>query len=661
MAVTPGAGDSCSPQPEASLEVKARVEGVIRPSTGYRWYGSVLVRAEGIGRVALLMTGSIAQWLRPGEQVVLASTGEPHDFAGGLRILEPGEYTLTRLTSEGPVLVWPPWCRLYEVKKPYYHGVVMAREASSESDYEAVAGLEQYHYASKEELVAIWKCPRCGTVVEANTRPKCPKCGARMILQEIRGSLPSSRFLVLELLTRKPYEPRIIGYVRVDTPIPLMHRRIPTPDGGFRVEKLIREKVFPPDWFHPTFWPIKPPERRKILCMYRELAPIYGRRLARAIVGSRIAEEALARANTAAARIARVVVHPDFRGGGIGVLAVRAALDWIRGRRVPEMRRRKHIVETIAAMARYNPFFERAGFRYVWDTASGRPVLMYPLSEEARRRLEEFLAKDPVASRHGGILYRPRYKPAPPLSAPIRFRDVSKGYSSELSLEGLPAEVAEALRAFGVERRVVERRVIDEANITIEPGDIVAVVGASGAGKTTLLRLVIGALDKAYSSRPEYRPDSGEVEAPPNPRLAALIPGEIEPEFGGGSLLEEITRITGNVQEALEVLSISGISDAVLYRARFWELSTGQRERAKIAALLASKPNILVIDEFMAHLDPTTARWVAGRIARIAREHGMTVVAATHRREVVEALQPSKILVVGYGKIVEVSNVEEAL
>jgi ABC-type ATPase with predicted acetyltransferase domain len=644
---------------EPALSFEARVTGRARPFTGYRWFGAVYV-ARGEERVALLMTGSVAQWIQPGEKVRVEAYTEPHPLGEGLRVLGWDEYRLYRLTRWGEVLVWPPWRRVYRIEKPYYSGVILAREATSERDYEAIASLEQYHYASKEELVAVWKCPRCGMHVEANTRPRCPKCGAPMVLQEIRGSLPSSRFLVLELVTRRPYEPRIVGYVRVDTPIPLMHRRVPAGD-GHTVERLIREKVFPPDWFHPTFWPLKPGERRKILAMFRELAPIYGRRLARAIVGSRIAEEALARANTAAARIARVVVHPDFRGGGLGVLAVRAAVEWIRERRIPEMKRPKHVVETIAAMARYNPFFERAGFLYMWDTASGRPVLMYPLSEEARRRIEAFLSSDPHARLHGGRLYRPRYRPAEPLAGPIRLVDVSKGYSSELSLEGLNPQVAEALRAFGVERRIVERRVLSEVNVEIAPGDIVAVVGASGAGKTTLLRVILGALDRSLADRPEYRPDSGRVEAPENARPAALIPGEIEPSLGGGSLLEEITRITGDVIEALEVLSTSGISDAVLYRARLSELSTGQRERAKLAALLASKPNVIVIDEFMAHLDPTTARWVAGRVARIARSHGMTVIVATHRREVVGALQPNRILVVGYGRVTEASSPAEAL
>ena len=642
-------GASCD-ELKPVLSFEARVAGRVLPLGGYRWHGILVVEADPWGRVFLVMTGSVAQWLVPGERVRVEASVEPREAPGGY-MLNACDYRLVRLTRWGEVTVWPPWNRTLRVEKPYYKRTIVAREASSVRDYEEIAGLEQYHYASKEELVAVWRCPRDGTLVEANTRPRCPKCGAEMLIQEIRGSLPSSRFLVLELVDRRPYEPRIIGYVRVDTPIPLMHRRVPRPDGSYTVEKLIREKVFPKDWFHPTFWPLKPSERRRILALFRELAPIYGRRLARHIVGQRLAEELLARVNTAAARIARVVVHPDYRGGGLGVLAVRAAVEWIRDRRVPEMKREKHIVETIAAMARYNPFFERAGFYYMWDTASGRPVLMYPLSEEARRRIQEYLERDPVGRSHGGRLYRPRYKPAPPLPAPLRLEGVTKSYRSELSLEGLRPDVAEALRAFGVEKRVVERTVLREVTLEIEPGSVVAVVGASGAGKTTFLRMILGAA--LGLENPLYKPDEGRVDVPKGAVAAALLPGELEPVFGGGSLLEEISAKTGDVVEALEILSASGISDAVLYRARFEELSTGQKERAKLAMLLAEKPNLLVVDEFAAHLDPITARWVAGRIAKLARAHGITLIVATHKREVLEALQPDKVLVVGYGRIVE--------
>ncbi len=639
---------------KAPYVLMGKVVSYFKPKTGYRWNGGVLVDSGDAGLVGLLMPGNVAHWLVRGEEVEVRACCEPRPLKD-YGVYGFSDYVLHRFWDGEPVLVWPPWRRVYTVRRGDEEIRVLAREAVSEEDYSGISELEQHHYASKEEVVGVWKCPKDGTMVEANTRPLCPKCGTPMVIHEIRGSLPSSRFLVLELLDRRPYEPRIVGYVRVDTPIPLMHRRI-VKNGKVRVERLIREKVFPKDWFHPTFWPITPKERRQLVRRFKELASIYGRRLARTMLSHEISDVMLARVNTAAARIARVVVHPDYRGGGLGVTAAKAAVDWIAERRIPEMRRRKHVVETIAAMARYNPFFEKAGFRYMWDTASGRPVLMYPLSEEARRIIDEFLKSDPYARMHGGVLYRPRYKPAPPLEGPIVFRGVSKSYRSELSIEGLPSEIQEVLKAFGVERRLVERRVLESVDLEIRPGEVVAVVGASGAGKTTFLRLVLGAAGAVKGE--QYQPDTGEIVVPGNAVVSALVPGEVEHEFGEGSLLEEITRLTGDVVESLEILSIAGISDAVLYRARIWELSTGQRERAKIAALLARRPNLVVIDEFAAHLDPVTAGWVARRLSKFARQHSVTLIVATHRREVLRNLYSDRVLVIAEGRVSESSGAE---
>ncbi len=637
------------------VPIEARVVRPLVPRVGYRWVGGLEVEYEGV-RITLLMPAAIARWLAPGERVRVRILEEPTRIDGAI-VVPRDSFELDRYWDGDWVRVWPPWRRearlvRYDTLRgePLYEYRIVAREAVTEEDYRDIVSLEQYHYASKEEIVAIWRCPVCGRYFESNTQPKCPQCGVPAKLQEIRGSLPSSRFLVLELVNRKPYEPRIVAYVRVDTPIPLMHRRI-VEDGLVKIEKFIREKVFPKDWFHPTFWPLAYSKRRAIIERYRELLEFYkSKRLARAAVGEEIAEEALRRANTAAARIARVVVHPDYRGDGLGVLAVKLAVEWIRERRIPEMKRRKHIVETIAQMARYNPFFEKAGFIYMWDTASGRPVLMYPLSEEAKRRIEEFLRNDPYASKHGGRLYRPRYGRIEPLEGPIRLVNLSKVYRSELDISRLPRELQEILRAFGVERRLVERQILRNVNLEIKPGEVVVVIGASGAGKTTLLRMIIGAA--AGIEDENYRPSEGRVEVPANTRVEYLLPGEHEPDFGSETLLEHVARRAGDPVLAVEILNAVGLSDAIFYRARFSELSTGQKERAKLASLLASKPNLLVIDEFAAHLDALTAQRVARKLGQLVRSAGITLIVATNRPEVIRALSPDKLVFVGYGTAV---------
>jgi ABC-type ATPase with predicted acetyltransferase domain len=73
-----------------------------------------------------------------------------------------------------------------------------------------------------------------------------------------------------------------------------------------------------------------------------------------------------------------------------------------------------------------------------------------------------------------------------------------------------------------------------------------------------------------------------------------------------------------------------------------------------LALLLAERPDLLLIDEFAAHLDVPTARRVALGLGKLCREAGVTLVAATHRPEVVAALDPDLLVYVGYGGLTTV-------
>lgn len=623
--------------------LRGKVVGSEIPRFKHRWFGILEVEAKD-EKYRLYMSG-VAQWFMTGDEVEIHVKEKPK-VKNGEKILDFDDYELYKFYQGDKIKVWPLWEEEYEAKRYspltgelLYTYKIKAREAIYESDFEAIAELEQYHYTSQKEKVALWRCEN-GHIFEANTKQKCPICGSEDVhILEIKGSTPASRFLILELENREEYEPRILAYVRVDPPIPLMHRRLPNGE----IEKNIREKVFPEDWFHPAFWP-----ERILKELYEDLKKKYPKKVARSMLWEKAKWQALRESNTAGARIARVVVHPDYRSDGLGQLSVKAALEWIKERRIPEMRKRKHIVETIAQMARYNPFFEKVGFKFLWETASGRPVLFYPLSEEAKEYIGRFLKEDPYAPKDGK-LWRPSYGKVEPLKGSIVFKNVSKVFESELDIKSLPEEIQELLKAFGVRHRVIQRPVLRNLNFEIKPKELIVVVGASGAGKTTLLRLILGAAKGYWEEK--YRPTSGEIEVPENIKVSVMIPGEFEPEFGSESILEYVYRKIKDLNAAVEVLNRSGLSDAVLYRAKFSELSTGQKERAKIASLLAEKPNLLLMDEFAAHLDTLTAMRVAKKVSEIIREAGITAMIITHRPEVVKALDPDKVLFVGYGTV----------
>ncbi len=591
------------------------------PRPTYRFAGFVTVQSEEGKTYRLPMPGTVAQWLTP---------NTPYDLEL-LRADEELGFDDYRL--RGKVLIWPPFQNTYTLERhspltgnPLYTYRVRAREARYERDYEAIVDLEQYHYASDEEILAVWYCPHCQRYQEANLRPACPQCGQPMRFHDLKSATRGSRFLVLELLERAAYEPAYVGYVRVDPPIPLMNRRLP--DGT--VERRIREKVFPAQWFAHPFAP-RVDDSDKDWWQAQE--------------------EALRDARSPVSRLARVVVHPDYRVDGLGQQAVRAMLDWVKRRWIPEMRVAKQAVETIAMMARYNPFMEKVGFIYLWDTGSGRPVLYYPLTRRAQKYIDRFLHSDPVASQHGGHLYRSRFAPVEPLARALELRDLSKAYTNRLTLERLSPPVRTLLEAFGVRHRVIQKVVVRNANVTIAPGTVTVIVGASGSGKTTLLRVLYGLA--TGRDDPMYRPDAGTFQVPENARVQALLPGEVEPDFGDQPLVEALFRLVEDEALAVEILNYVGISDAVLYRAPFGELSTGQKERARLAWLLAHRPNLILVDEFAAHLDMHTAMRVARRFSSLARQKGITLVLVTHREEIIATLEPDMIYIVGYGTVVE--------
>ncbi|MBP1913059.1 ABC-type ATPase with predicted acetyltransferase domain [Thermococcus stetteri] len=306
----------------ALMIVRGKVAGNEIPRFKHRWFGVLDVDAG--EKYRLYMTGNVAQWFLTGDEVEIEILSKPKD-RNGVKVLDFDDYRLWKFYNGEKIPVWPLWEKELEAKRYspltgelLYTYKIRAREAKYESDFEAIAELEQYHYASQKEKVALWRCEN-GHIFEANTKQACPVCGSEDVhILEIKGSTPASRFLILELVEREEYEPRILSYVRIDPPIPLMHRRLPNGE----VEKNIREKVFPEDWFHPAFWP-----ERIMKKLYEELRKKYGRKLARSYLWEEAKWKALRETNTAGARIARVVVHPDYRSDGLGQLSVKSALE----------------------------------------------------------------------------------------------------------------------------------------------------------------------------------------------------------------------------------------------------------------------------------------------------------------------------------------------
>jgi lipoprotein-releasing system ATP-binding protein len=181
--------------------------------------------------------------------------------------------------------------------------------------------------------------------------------------------------------------------------------------------------------------------------------------------------------------------------------------------------------------------------------------------------------------------------------------------------------------------------VLDDLSMTVERGEIVAVVGESGTGKSTLLHL-IGALDRPTSG--SVAVEGTDLFAKDDEELAAFRNRAVGFVFQFHHLLPEFTALENVAMPALiqhrsmqevtprarELLDMLGLADRAEHRPS--ALSGGEKQRVAIARALMNEPALVLMDEPTGNLDARTAEPLHREIERLSRETQQTFVLATH-------------------------------
>lgn len=209
-------------------------------------------------------------------------------------------------------------------------------------------------------------------------------------------------------------------------------------------------------------------------------------------------------------------------------------------------------------------------------------------------------------------------------------------------------------------------KALDHVSMTIEPGEIVGIIGYSGAGKSTLVRMING-LDTPSSG--ELLLDETNIVGMSERKLRGIRRniGMIFQQFNlmssrtAAGNIEYPLQLQGvgkqeRAQRVQELLDFVGLGDKG--KSYPEQLSGGQKQRVGIARALATNPSLLLADEATSALDPTTTQEVLDLLRQVNKEFGITIVVITHEMEVVRSIA-DKVAVMENGRVVEQGSVYE--
>ncbi|MBD2326402.1 TOBE-like domain-containing protein [Alkalinema sp. FACHB-956] len=209
-----------------------------------------------------------------------------------------------------------------------------------------------------------------------------------------------------------------------------------------------------------------------------------------------------------------------------------------------------------------------------------------------------------------------------------------------------------------VSKRFGSFQALDQVNVDIESGSLVALLGPSGSGKSTLLRLIAGL----------ETPDSGKIFLTGKDATYQSVQARnigfvfqhyalfkhmtVRRNIAFGMEIRKMpaTKIQRRVEELLDLVQLSGLGDR--YPS---QLSGGQRQRVALARALAVEPKVLLLDEPFGALDAKVRKDLRAWLRRLHDEVHVTTVFVTHDQE--EAMEVSdQIVVMNKGKVEQVGT-----
>lgn len=204
-----------------------------------------------------------------------------------------------------------------------------------------------------------------------------------------------------------------------------------------------------------------------------------------------------------------------------------------------------------------------------------------------------------------------------------------------------------------------EMQALKNINLKIEDGEFIGIIGHTGSGKSTLIQHLNGLMKATsgaiyYNGADIYDEDYNLKELRTKVGLVFQYP---EYQLFENTIFEDVCfgpKNQGLSKEEIQLRAFAalrsvGLSEKVYYYSPF-DLSGGQKRRAAIAGVLAMQPEVLILDEPTAGLDPKGRDEILDQVAKLHRERGITVILVSHSMEDV-AKYVERIIVMNQGEV----------
>lgn len=216
-----------------------------------------------------------------------------------------------------------------------------------------------------------------------------------------------------------------------------------------------------------------------------------------------------------------------------------------------------------------------------------------------------------------------------------------------------------------------QKKALDGINLTVSQGDFLGIIGPSGAGKSTLAYAINGIIPHYckgdfYGSAKLDGNDTFETSLTDLSRICATVFQDIDAQMVAAVVEDEVLfglenfgcareDIPARAAEALEAAGVADLRDRTIA-----SLSGGQKQKVALAAVLALRPRVLVLDEPTGALDPASSRAVFSLLADLNERHGITVVVVEQKIGMLAEFA-QRLAVVADGRLAYCGDTREVL